>query len=93
MGEIQNKVGDAKKWWQSKTIIGVILAFIPTIIKVFKPELDVDAAGAVDSVWEGADLIASAADGIWGEILTVVGSLLAIWGRIKAQVGIKPKVV
>lgn len=93
MGKIQDKVGEAKKWWQSKTIIGVLLAFIPTIIKMINPEIDINAEEVVTDAWLGADVIAEAADGIWGEAVTAFGTLLAIWGRIKANTGIKKKVI
>ena len=89
MGNLDDKVQNAKAWYQSKTIIGVVLAFIPTILKLINPELVLDAEGIIDDGFEGAQTIAQNADALWAQVLTVGGSLLAIWGRIKAKVKLK----
>lgn len=93
MGNIQDKVTEAKAWYKSKTIIGVIIAFIPTIVKLIKPELAIDAEAVINDTFTGADLVAQNADQIWVTLVTLFGSLLAIYGRIKANLGIKPKVL
>ena len=72
-----------------KNIIGVILAFVPTIIRLVKPEAEVDIEGVIQEGFNGAEIIAQAADGIVATALEVVGSILAIWGRIKAKVKLK----
>ncbi len=87
-GVISGKVGQAKAWFRSKTIIGVIIAFIPTVIKFIKPEWTIDLEGGVEEVFNGAEQLALAADQIWVQVMEVVGSALAIWGRLKAKVGI-----
>lgn len=89
MGNIQDKVGQAKAWYTSKTIIGVVISFIPTIIKFIKPELVVDVEALVTDGFEGAELVAQNADAIWAQLVTLFGALLAIYGRIKASIGIK----
>ena len=89
MGNLDDKVQSAKSWYQSKTIIGVILAFIPTILRLINPELVLDVEGIVTEGFNGAELIAQTADEIWVTVLEVGGSLLAIWGRIKANVKLK----
>ena len=89
MSNISDKVQDAKAWYKSTTIIGVILTFIPTILRFINPELVLDAEGVINDGFEGAELIASAADQTWALILEVGGTLLAIWGRIKAKVKLK----
>jgi len=89
MGNIQDKVGQAKAWYLSKTIIGVVISFIPTIVKFFKPELVVDVDSIVADGFEGAELIAQNADAMWAQLTTLFGALLAIYGRIKAHMGIK----
>ena len=86
MGDLNDKVQGAKAWYQSKTIIGVILAFIPTITRLINPEWVLDVEGIVEAGFEGAELIAQTADQTWATVLEIGGSLLAIWGRIKAKV-------
>lgn len=89
MGDIQDKVAEAKAWYTSKTIIGIVLAFIPTIIKFIKPELVIDVEGSVEEAFAGAEVIAETADSIWGMLLATFGTVLAIYGRIKANLSIK----
>ena len=89
MGLISDKVGEAKAWYESKTIIGIILMFIPNIIKMFYPELAMDLTGAVDESFVGAGEIATASDKIWVLVLEIVGLAIATWGRIKAKVGLR----
>ena len=93
MGTISDRVSDAKKWWQSKTIIGTILMIIPMVVKIVAPEADIDVSEAVDTAWEGAEGLAGYADSIWAQVQTAIGFILAIVGRLKASVGIKPKVL
>lgn len=89
MGTISDKVGSAKAWWQSKTIIGTVLMFIPTLVKIIAPDVDVDAVGAVEEVWAGAEGLAAYADSVWAQAQEAFGFVLAIFGRIKAKVGIR----
>jgi len=89
MGTISEKVGQAKSWWKSKTIIGTILMIIPMFLTIVAPESNIDVSGAIDTAWEGAEGLATYADTIWAKMQTVVGFVLAIYGRIKADVGIK----
>ncbi len=86
--DLQEKLEKAKAWYKSKTIIGVIIGFVPTFIKlVFDVEVDVNAG--VENVWEMADTLVSFADGLYGKVMTTVGSILAIYGRLVASVKIK----
>ena len=89
MGKINDKVQDAKAWYQSKTIIGVILAFIPTIVRLIKPEATLDLEGVIEEGFNGVETIAQGIDQIWSISLEVFGTILAIWGRIKAKVKLK----
>lgn len=89
MGIIEDKVESAKKWWQSKTIIGTLIAIIPTIVRMIKPEFALDLDGIVNEAWTGVDVIASTADQMWAIALQAFGALLAIYGRIVAKVKIK----
>ena len=89
MGDLQDGVSKAKSWYQSKTIIGVVLTFIPTIVKFISPESVLDIEGVINEGFQGAELIAQTGDQIWASALEVFGVLLAIWGRIKAKVVIR----
>jgi hypothetical protein len=89
MSDLKDKVGAAKAWYQSKTIIGVVLAFIPTILKLINPELVLDLDGVIEEGFTGAEVIAQTGDQLWSTVVTVGGTLLAIWGRIKAKVVLK----
>jgi hypothetical protein len=89
MGEVTDVVANAKKWWQSKTIIGTILMILPMLISIVAPEANIDVSGAVDTAWEGAEGLATFADSIWSQGLEAFGFVLAIYGRLKANVGIK----
>jgi len=90
MGKIGEYVSDAKAWWKSKTIIGTILMLLPTIIKLIAPSTEIDVAGTVDVVFEGAEGLAAYADSIWEMAIEIIGFVVAVYGRIKAKVGIKP---
>lgn len=76
----------AKAWWQSRTVWGILLAAVSTIVKALFPEVDI--AGAADEVL-GADQVASGIDTVWASIGQAVGLVLALWGRIKAKLAIK----
>jgi hypothetical protein len=88
MSEVTGAVKEAKAWWKSKTIIGAVLAFIPSLAKVFNPELEIDANGLVDEIWAGGEEVAMFVDSMWAIALQGFGAVLAIWGRIKAKVSI-----
>ena len=85
---LKGKIDGAKSWYQSKTIIGVVLAFIPTIVQLINPEWTLDVSGVVEEGFTGAELVAETADQIWVTATEVFGTLLAIWGRLKAKVQI-----
>lgn len=93
MGEVTDVVANAKKWWQSKTIIGTIMMIIPLVIKMVFPESNIDVEGVVDEAWSGAEGLATFADSIWSQVLEVVGFALAVYGRLKAKAGISSSVV
>ena len=88
MSTVTEKVGTAKAWWKSKTIIGTILMVIPMLIKIIAPEAEIDVAGTVDTAWEGAEGLAAYADSMWAQIQEALGFILAIYGRLKASTGI-----
>lgn len=84
--EVQDKVNEWKAWYQSKTIIGVIIAALGVVLKIFWPDVDLD--GAVGEVMDSSDEIATAADDIWFNLTTGFGLILAFWGRLKAKMPI-----
>ena len=86
---VSTAVADAKAWYKSKTIIGTILMFIPTIVRLISPETEVDAVGAVDEAFAGAEGLAAYADSIWATVQEALGFALAVYGRLKAKVGIR----
>ena len=86
---VEDKVGQAKAWWQSKTIIGTILMLIPMLLSIVAPDANIDVNGAVETAWEGVEGVAVYADSVWAQIQTAIGFILAIYGRLKANVGIK----
>ena len=89
MGNLQDGVANAKAWYQSKTIFGVVFAFIPTILRFINPELVLDLDGVVADGFEAAETVAVAGDHVWATAMEVVGALIAIWGRVKAKVKLK----
>lgn len=93
MTKISDAVQDAKKWWQSKTIIGTILMILPTVIKLIAPQSNIDIQTGIDEVWLGAEGLAAYADSIFATVQELIGFALAVWGRLKASVGIKKQIV
>ena len=78
-----------KAWYQSRTIIGVIITLVGTVLSAVKPEWAIDFAGVTEVVLEDGKTIAKEADSIWASVLTLVGILTTTWGRIKAKTPIK----
>lgn len=76
----------AKAWWKSRTIFGILLVAVSTIVKTFLPETDI--AGGVEEVLN-ADEVASGFDQVWATAGQALGLVVALWGRFKAKVGIK----
>jgi len=83
VGDLYEK---GKAWYRSKTIIGIIIAAVSTLIQAFQPEIDLQ--GAVDEVLN-ADEVVEAADNLWTSLGQGFGLILAFWGRIKAKFVIK----
>lgn len=89
----QNPVSEgfqkAKSWYESKTIIGVIITLIGTVMTAVKPEWSIDLAGVTAIVMEDGEKIAKEADVAYASIIQIIGLATAAWGRIKAKVPIK----
>ena len=89
MGNISDKVTDAKSWFKSKAIIGTIIMILPTIIKMIKPELTVDLDAAVEHGFTLAEAIAANLDSTWVTVLEVGGLILTSLGIRGAKKPIK----
>lgn len=63
---------DSKPIWQSKTLIGVLIAALPSLAKAFGYEIS-----------DVASFTAGASEAVDG-IIALVGSALAVYGRITA---------
>ena len=89
MSDLQDKVGQAKNWWKSKTVIGTILFVLPMIIKMIKPDLALDLEAGTDATFTQADIIASQADALWVTISESLGIILAAVGLRTASTSLK----
>jgi hypothetical protein len=81
---------ESKKWWQSKTIWGIIVAALGvTISDVFQvPGLIVPTDPVISEVQSIIQTIISS-DGnvgvILGQTITVLGLIISVIGRVKAE--------
>jgi hypothetical protein len=96
MGDLQDKVGSAKAWYKSKAIIGIIIAMIPTLIQMVKPDLVLDLKGGTETLFNEAGEIASQADTmisqgklLWAQLSESIGAILTVVGIRTAKKGIK----
>ena len=85
MGEIKDGFDKAKAWWESKTIIAIILGVVSTILGLF----GFDIGNVVGLVFDEAENVAGQVDSLWVGLQAVFFSIVAAWGRIKAEVKIK----
>lgn len=70
MSDITSTALDTKSWWQSRTIIGSLIAVLAVLARLLGYEIgDADQAALID----GASTLAG-----------LVGGGLAIWGRVAA---------
>lgn len=83
-----------KKWYQSKTIWGIIIGglgfFLTEYLQV--PDVTLPANADFDQLKSYAEAIQSAQGNVGviiGQLMGVVGSVLAIIGRVKAEGSIK----
>lgn len=83
---VQDAFEKGKAWYQSKTIIGILIAAVSTVVKAFLP--DVDIQGATDEVLN-ADQVAMSADQVVASVVQLIGFVTALYGRIVAKLGIK----
>jgi len=88
MGEVSKKVEELKSWYQSKTIIGVIISSISGLGFALSNGT-VDISGAVNETISGVEEVSTTLDSVWTSITFLIGQAVTIWGRITAKVGLK----
>lgn len=85
MGVIKDGFNDFKAWYQSKTIIAVVLGVVSTVLGLF----GIDIGDVVNVTFTEAEAAADQVDAIWISVQNLVLFAVAAWGRIKAQVQIR----
>tara|TARA_R110000868_G_scaffold139805_2_gene354914 strand:+ start:4451 stop:4714 length:264 start_codon:yes stop_codon:yes gene_type:complete len=87
MGEILDKWNQVKNWYESKTIIGIIVAALGAVLAFIFPEVDVNES--IEVVKGSGDVLAGGIDSLYIGAIELFGLALAAWGRFKATTGIK----
>ena len=87
-GKVTKKVQEFKSWYQSKTIIGLIISSISGVVYALT-DGSVDVQGVATDTLSGAEELAVGADNIIAQITFFVGQAIALWGRLTAKLGIK----
>lgn len=87
MGVAQDKFAEAKAWYKSKTIIGLVISSVSAIVFSMTGG-KIDVQGAVNEVIN-ADPLVDSADSIIASVTFFIGQAIALWGRISAKVAIK----
>lgn len=81
---------ESKKWYQSKTIWGIIIAFVGYILtnSLQVHDVSVPANADFDSLKELVNQIKAAQGNvsvIAGQVMGIIGTIIAIYGRIKTD--------
>ena len=81
---------ETKKWYQSKTIIGIFLAALGYVIsEVLKvPDVELPPNADFEQLKAYAEAVKAAqgnATTIISQAIAAIGSVLAIYGRVKAE--------
>lgn len=84
MGEVTDKFQEFKTWYQSKTIIGIIISSISAVVFTVSNGT-IDVAGGVNETISGAEELSGSVDNVWSAVTFVIGQAVAIWGRISAK--------
>lgn len=86
--QVQEKFNEFKQWYQSKTIIGLVISSISGVVFALT-QGQVDVQGATTELIAGAEEVAVGADQVITSVTFVIGQVIALWGRLTAKVGIK----
>ena len=84
----QEKFQQFKSWYQSKTIIGLVISSISGVVFALT-QGKIDVQGASTEILAGAEEIAVSADQIIASVTFFIGQVIALWGRLTAKLGIK----
>jgi hypothetical protein len=78
-----------KKWYQSKTILGILIAFVGFVVReYFKVDLEIPQNADYDTLMKHVEMFQAAKSdtvSIISEIMATTGTLIAIYGRFKAE--------
>jgi len=86
--QVQEKFNEFKQWYQSKTIVGLVISSISGVVFALT-QGQVDVQGATTELIAGAEEVAVGADQVISSVTFVIGQVIALWGRLTAKVGIK----
>ena len=84
----QEKFQQFKSWYQSKTIIGLVISSISGVVFALT-QGKVDVQGATTDLISGAEEIAVGVDQVIASVTFVIGQAVVLWGRLTAKLGIK----
>lgn len=78
-----------KKWYQSKTIWGIAIAFLGFVLQnVLKVDVSLPENADYDTILKHIEAVKAAQNSTMtmiSEIMSLVGTLIAIYGRFKAE--------
>jgi len=86
-GIVNEKFNEAKAWYKSKTIIGLVISSVSAIV-FSMTDGNVDIQGATNEILN-ADNVVESADNVVAGVMFFVGQVVALWGRITAKTGLK----
>jgi len=86
-GIVNEKFNEAKAWYKSKTIIGLVISSVSAIV-FSMTNGNVDIQGATNEILN-ADSVVESADNVVAGVMFFVGQIVALWGRITAKTGLK----
>lgn len=84
---VQDKFNEFKSWYQSKTIIGLIISSISGVVFALTKG-SVDIQGVSTEILAGAEELSQSADNTIAAVTFFVGQVIALWGRLTAKLGI-----
>lgn len=84
----QEKFQQFKSWYQSKTIIGLVISSISGVVFALT-QGKVDVQGVTTDLITGGEEIAVGIDQVIASVTFVIGQVIALWGRLTAKIGIK----
>jgi len=86
-GIVSEKFNEAKSWYKSKTVIGLVISSVSAIVFAMT-DGKIDIQGATNEILN-ADGVVESADSVVSAVMFFVGQAVALWGRITAKTGLK----